>query len=269
MADPNPDTVDHAVDELKRKARRRLVGAVILALAAATLLPMLLEQEHKPLGDDVAIQIPPVDAGKFVNRLKGEPAKAPAADARPEPPPTKISSAPDLPPPPPAAPADALPAAPAVAKAEPADHAKTAAPPAANPAKAAPVVEAKPAAAPAASPPVSAPVSPPVAAPVLAPEPAVAPAASTPAPLPPPAAAPKGDGFVVQLGAFTDNYGANALASKLKKAGYPAYTEAVETGSRGTLYRVRVGSYPSREAAVDARKKLKADGHDGIVAAAK
>jgi DedD protein len=76
------------------------------------------------------------------------------------------------------------------------------------------------------------------------------------------------EGFVVQLGAFTDNYGANALANKLKKIGYPAYTESVET-SRGTLWRVRVGRYPSREAAVEARAKLKADGHNGMVAAAK
>jgi cell division protein FtsN len=39
--------------------------------------------------------------------------------------------------------------------------------------------------------------------------------------------------------------------------------------SRGTLWRVRVGSYPSRDAASDARNKLKVDGYSGIVAAAK
>ncbi len=38
MADRNPDNPELAVDELKRKARRRLVGAVVLALAAAVLL---------------------------------------------------------------------------------------------------------------------------------------------------------------------------------------------------------------------------------------
>ena len=60
---------DLAVDELKRRARRRLVGAIVLALAAAVLLPLLLESEPKPLGDDVSIQIPPIDNGKFVNPL--------------------------------------------------------------------------------------------------------------------------------------------------------------------------------------------------------
>src|SRR5271167_340984 len=64
-----------AVDELRRRARRRLVGAVVLALAAAVLLPLLLESEPKPLGDDVSIQIPPIDSGKFINPLSS--AKAP------------------------------------------------------------------------------------------------------------------------------------------------------------------------------------------------
>lgn len=64
-----PEIADPAVDELKRRARRRLVGAVVLALAAAVILPMLLEGEPKPLGNDVSIQIPPVDQGKFVTPL--------------------------------------------------------------------------------------------------------------------------------------------------------------------------------------------------------
>ena len=57
---------------MKRKARRRLVGAVVLALGAAIVLPLLLEKEPRPLGDDVSVQIPPVDEGKFVNRLTGK-----------------------------------------------------------------------------------------------------------------------------------------------------------------------------------------------------
>jgi len=62
--------------------------------------------------------------------------------------------------------------------------------------------------------------------------------------------------------------GANALAAKLKKAGHPAYTEPYET-SRGRVWRVRVGPYPTREAAESARIKLKSEGHNGILAAAK
>ena len=72
MAERIADNADLIVDEMKRKARRRLVGAIVLALAAAIILPLLLEKEPRPLGDDVSVQIPPVDEGKFVNRLTGK-----------------------------------------------------------------------------------------------------------------------------------------------------------------------------------------------------
>jgi DedD protein len=75
------------------------------------------------------------------------------------------------------------------------------------------------------------------------------------------------DGFSVQLAAFADDKGANALAGKLKKLGYTAYTEPLKT-SRGTLWRVRVGPFPSRDAANQARDRLKAQGQNGIVAPA-
>jgi DedD protein len=45
----------------KKRARRRLVGAIALALAVAVGLPMLLDSEPKPLAGDIAIQIPSKD----------------------------------------------------------------------------------------------------------------------------------------------------------------------------------------------------------------
>jgi DedD protein len=57
---PNADPVDHAVPE-KKRARRRLVGAVALVLAAIIGLPMILDSEQKPLSNDIAIQIPSKD----------------------------------------------------------------------------------------------------------------------------------------------------------------------------------------------------------------
>src|ERR1700681_693967 len=94
-----PDPSDPAVDELKRRARRRLVGAVVLALAPAVMLPMLLESDPKPLGNDVSIQIPPIDQGKFVTPLspdKSAVSKA-ATDAVPAPPPPSAGGAPPPP----------------------------------------------------------------------------------------------------------------------------------------------------------------------------
>ena len=45
----------------KKRARRRLVGAIALALLVAIGLPMLLDSEPKPLASDIAIQIPSKD----------------------------------------------------------------------------------------------------------------------------------------------------------------------------------------------------------------
>ncbi|HJU22807.1 MAG TPA: SPOR domain-containing protein, partial [Casimicrobiaceae bacterium] len=72
----------------------------------------------------------------------------------------------------------------------------------------------------------------------------------------------------VQLAAFADDRGANSLAGRLKRAGYAAYTEPLKT-SKGTLWRVRVGPYSSREAAQAARDKLRNEGQSGIVAPVK
>lgn len=53
-----------AVDPLlpqKKRARRRLIGAVALVLAVIIGLPMILDPEPKALSDDIAIQIPGKD----------------------------------------------------------------------------------------------------------------------------------------------------------------------------------------------------------------
>ena len=51
-------------------------------------------------------------------------------------------------------------------------------------------------------------------------------------------------GFSVQLAAFADDKGANALANKLKKRAAIPRTPSRSTTSKGTLWRVRVGPYP-------------------------
>ncbi|MES2018888.1 MAG: SPOR domain-containing protein [Pseudomonadota bacterium] len=53
-------TVDPVLPE-KKRARRRLVGAIALALAVAVGLPMLLDSEPKPLATDIDIRIPAKD----------------------------------------------------------------------------------------------------------------------------------------------------------------------------------------------------------------
>jgi DedD protein len=64
----------------KKRARRRLVGAIALALAAAVGLPMLLDSQPKPLAGDIAIQIPSKDKVAPLP-VPAEPSTAPAAEA--------------------------------------------------------------------------------------------------------------------------------------------------------------------------------------------
>lgn len=220
-----PEIADPAVDELKRRARRRLVGAVVLALAAAVVLPMLLESEPKPLGNDVSIQIPPIDQGKFVTSLppdKGGEPKTPAA----------------TPPAAPAASADT--SAPAsdrtVAAAEQRVLGQSGA--SRQPA----IMSSAPEA-----------MRPQTPAPASADSAPVAPAA--------------GGTLFVQVAALADSKAAADLAAKLVAAGFPAHVEPVAT-RQGPVQRVRVGAYPSREAADVALTNIKAAGYGNAIVTA-
>ncbi len=266
---------DINVDELRRRARRRLIGAIVLALAAAVIVPMLLESDPKPLGEDVSVKIPQQDNDKFVNRLSDKGAKtgtaAPAGTSEPV-----KASKPDAAPPskPEAAPSKPDAAPPSKSEAAPAQDAapepKATVSNLPPPKKSIATAEQKMlggSSKPAGSVPAAAPSAGPAAAAAPAAPPASAGSAAPPAPVD--AVKPATvDGYSVQLAAFADDKGANALANKLKKAAYPAYTEPLTT-SKGTLWRVRVGPYPSRESAVDVRDKLKTEGYSGIVAAPK
>jgi DedD protein len=256
------EPADINVDELRRRARRRLVGAVVLALGVAVVVPMLLETDQKPLGEDVSVKIPPVDDGKFVNRLNEQSASAPKADetgaakASPE---AAAGTSASEPSPARSSKYDThVPEAPGTATPPDATPAPASAPTTAAPAASAPTADtASAGVAKTPEPAPAAPAAKPVAAAPSPPEPRGAASAS----------ASHHEGFAVQLAAFADDKGANSLANRLKRAGYAAYTEPLKT-SKGTLWRVRVGPYPSREAALAVRDKLKTEGQSGIVAAA-
>jgi cell division septation protein DedD len=69
-----------------------------------------------------------------------------------------------------------------------------------------------------------------------------------------PKAVPK-SGWVVQVGAFANLDTVRNLQMKLYKLGYHAYTEKA-----GSVVRVRVGSYPTQEAAEKVKSKLETQG---------
>ena len=67
-------------DRLKRQARRRLIGAVALTTAIVVILPMVLENEPKPAGQDIELRIPDKDkVGTFAPKIDLPPVSAPVA----------------------------------------------------------------------------------------------------------------------------------------------------------------------------------------------
>jgi len=222
-----PEIADPAVDELKRRARRRLVGAVVLALAAAVMLPMLLESDPKPLGNDVSIQIPPIDQGKFVTPLS--PDKGAETKAATGTPPAAPTASPGG-------------AAPAPERALAAAEQRVLGQSGTNRAPA--IMSSAPEA--------------------MRPQtPAAVPASGAPAAK---AAEPvaTGGALFVQVAALADSQAAADLAAKLLASGFPARVEPVAT-RQGPVQRVRVGGYPSREAADVALANIKAAGYGNAI----
>ena len=74
--------------QLKKRARRRLVGAIVLVTAVAVILPMVLDSEPRPVSQNVNIQIPAPDAGEYKPKAITPPPSAEkpakAADSRPK-----------------------------------------------------------------------------------------------------------------------------------------------------------------------------------------
>jgi DedD protein len=123
--------------QLKRRARRRLIGAIVLVTAIVVVLPMVLDSEPKPVGREISVRIPSPDAGPFAGQIAPLPAQKGAKPAPKEP--EAVAAAPEAKPA--AAPAQEAP--PATEKAKPAKAApkkepvKTKPKPKAKPAKAA------------------------------------------------------------------------------------------------------------------------------------
>lgn len=81
------------VEALKRRGRRRLVGAVALVLAAVIILPMVFDPEPRPTSSSVSVRIPGEGEASFTPKpapqaqpaTPAKPAPAPAPKAPPKP----------------------------------------------------------------------------------------------------------------------------------------------------------------------------------------
>lgn len=72
------DTAPDADLQMKKRARRRLVGAAALALFAVIVLPMVMDREPRPLSQDIQVRIPSQDSTGLAARVvPGKPAATP------------------------------------------------------------------------------------------------------------------------------------------------------------------------------------------------
>ena len=72
--------------DLKRRARRRLIGAIALVLALVIVPPWVMDLEPRPVTTDLTVQIPGRDAKRPNAPAPQAPAKAPEQAKVPEPP---------------------------------------------------------------------------------------------------------------------------------------------------------------------------------------
>jgi DedD protein len=217
--------------QLKKRARRRLMGAVVLVAAVAVILPMVLDSEPKPTSQEINIQIPSQDMKGFTSKVV------------PLTPPVKGEvRGTDKP----AAQAIDKPAAQATDKS---------AEKAADPAKA--TVAEAPAAKGVEKPAEKTPASKP------SPEKPVAKAPEKAVEKAPPS---KAGTFFIQVTALADVDRAKLVQQKIIDAGFPAYTQTIPAG-KGSVTRVRAGPFAARDEADKAQAALQGMGLEGKVAA--
>ncbi|MDO9072808.1 MAG: SPOR domain-containing protein [Rubrivivax sp.] len=252
---------DADIETARIRARRRLVGALVLLVVGVIGFPLLFETQPRPLPLDIPIQLPVADGrarGPGPQPARRLPVTSLPADAGTE------AAAAGTPAPAAPVPAVAAAASSAVAEAAPEPRRVATAPPVA-----------------AARPPLAR-ASAPVAAAAQAASQAVAavvPSRPAAEPRPPdgnraaallsgagsPAVATEGR-YVVQVGAYTDTATLRAARAKVEKLGLKTYTQVIE-GDAGKRTRVRLGPYATRAEADAAAAKLKAAGLPGNVLA--
>lgn len=278
--------------QLKKRARRRLVGAVFFVSVVALVLPMLMDHDPRPPLQDVEIRIPGQDEKPFnpamvavpqesePARSAGEAAAPQAVEAAPRMAEVSVQSSVE------ARPLDVAPAARVVETVrtqpvlgadgkpkKPAD-APTTEKPAAKPAESKPSKSAE-----------KAPEKPAKPTPEKKPEPAAKAPAEKKAEAAKPAADDEarraaailagkavtasvpaaGGAHLILIGAFSNEANVVNLRKKLGELGIKTYTEPLDS-PQGKKIRVRAGPFPNREAADKALARMQKIGVSGVVA---
>ncbi len=225
------------IEVVRRRARHRLIGAVVLVLVAVVGFPLLFDTQPRPVAVDTPIVIPDRQSTPPLSSAAVVPAgQAPAKPLLPvsEPVTAQASLDPreEVVPAPVAPPSKAEPVKPESVKPEPA---KTASP-------AEKVADKEPVAKPQPTPPVKADKP---AAVAKAQDDGSKAQSLLEGKQPPKATAGR---VIIQVGAFSDPAKVREVRSKLEQVGVKTYTQVVEKDGKSTT-RIRVGPYETREEA--------------------
>lgn len=221
--------------QLKKRARRRVVGAVAFVSVVAVVLPMVMDHEPRQVVHDVEIRIPGQDEKSFAPKFAAAPVEkttdpVPALASQPTSQPTSE---------------------PVAKLVEPAKS-KPELPPEKLPVKLDKLVEKTPLK------PVDKTVSKPDdakrAAAILSGQSAGAKPVE------------KSGEYLVLIGAFSNEANVKNIKTKLSEQGIKTFTEPLET-PQGKKIRVRAGPFSSRDAAEKALEKMQRIGVSGTVAA--
>ena len=230
------------VEAARTRARRRLIGMLVLVGVGMVVFPTFLETQPRPVSRDVSVRVAgvtPDSAAPSAGPLAAGGRVTPAAPVVPAEP----VVTPEVPP----SPEPAVAAEPApVAAPQPTPRAEAPAP------AVAPKPEPRP-------------THKPEPKPAPKPEPKVASKVEAkPTPAPKPAEPVSNERFVVQFGAFADPQSAREARQKLERLGIKTYAQEVSTPA-GKRTRVRMGPYTSRTEADKALAALRKAGLDGKV----
>ena len=205
------------VEVMRKRARHRLMGSVVLVLTAVVVFPLLVDKQPRPVAVDIPIEIP--------DKNKVRPLETEVAEAQKDSQKTA-----------PVAPETSSPSVPAVSV-TPAPPGPTVSAPVAKLEEVLTTPESKVKEAARAE------------ALLAGKEPLIKEPANNEAP-------PSGDRYIVQFGAYAENDKAQEARRKVESTGLKTYTHVIET-KEGRRIRARVGPFASKAEAEQAADKIK------------
>ena len=231
---------------IKKRARRRLVGAVAFVSVVAVVLPMVMDHQPRQVVQEIEIRIPGQDEKPFAPKFAAAPVEKAPETVVEKP---VVAALPDV----------TKPSLPPTARVIDSTHEKTAEKPAAKPAEK--PVEKAPEKTVKVEKASDKPIEKSAQKEVDAKRAAAILAGQADAPAP-----AKSGEYLILIGAFSNEANVKNLKEKLGQQGVKTFSEPLDT-PQGKKTRVRAGPFASREAAEKALAKMQAIGVSGVVSA--